>query len=610
MEFKGCLQMHEHIENKAIQDTCQNIFNFVTCDFVGFAIQSDDGLEVKWHIATGGSGDIHTKLSATYGRGIAGQVVATESCVEIHDFPNDIQGHVRDYPIMIAERLIYAFAVPVLHNGISNGVLLAANRTNEPLSNEEKAIVMEAAKEIIMMPTKLHNHFYVQEDKATKDLIQKRRLLAGSNEATILLNEAGTIVYANEETCHHFDYEQHELTGKRIQEIMPNIDLNNMESGKVAHQYGKNKTGQTFSLLFRMNTFFFAEGHFSFIVFNSIKDRTRLNYQQTYDLHELVDLKYAIDQASIVAITNQKGEITYINDQFCHISQYSRAELMGKDHRIINSGYHSKAFIRNLWRTIANGNIWDGEIKNKAKDGSYYWVDTTIIPFLDNRGKPYQYLSIRHEITKRKKAEEKLQTLMTKIIDIQEDERRHLSRELHDGVGQNLYSHLITINRLKTEVSHPLLDQMEEEATKIIEEVRGVSWELRPSVLDDLGLVPAIRSYLTYFSKHYNINVLFNCHLTSRLSDNKEITMYRIIQEALTNVWKYAAVDEATVTIREMPGIIRVMVEDRGKGFDRQTIEGGVGLTSMEERARSVNGNISITSQIDSGTTIILEIPF
>lgn len=129
----------------------------------------------------------------------------------------------------------------------------------------------------------------------------------------------------------------------------------------------------------------------------------------------LADVNHALNESSIVAITDQKGTIQFVNDKFCQISGFDADEVIGENHRILNSKYHPRSFFQEMWRTIARGEAWHGEIRNKTKDGSIYWVDTTIVPFLNEKGKPYQYISIRNDITERKLTEEKLRKSQEKL---------------------------------------------------------------------------------------------------------------------------------------------------------------------------------------------------
>lgn len=178
---------------------------------------------------------------------------------------------------------------------------------------------------------------------------------------------------------------------------------------------------------------------------NRENDRFKTKEDPDSYIDKLLNIRKALDEAAIVAITNPQGTITYVNDKFVEISKYSREELIGNNHRILNSGYHPRSFFKEMWRTIGTGNIWNGEIKNRAKDGSYYWVSTTIIPFMNGRGKPERYIAIRTDITKRIETERALQQalkndfqttikqLANLIFEIKRDHNGHFRVILAEG---------------------------------------------------------------------------------------------------------------------------------------------------------------------------------
>lgn len=383
---------------------------------------------------------------------------------------------------------------------------------------------------------------------------------------------------------------------------------------------------------------------------------TRLQQTQS----EVSDYKHALDESAIVAITDQKGIIKHVNNNFCKISKYSKQELIGQDHRIINSGYHSKEFIRNLWVTIANGRIWGGELRNRAKDGTIYWVDTTIVPFLNEQGKPYQYLAIRSDITQRKLAEEQL----LKINEYLENKVKERTLELTHALEKekelnemksrfvSIASHefrtpLSAILSSTSLVEHYVHPDQEEKRKKHVDRIKSSVRNLT-SILDDFlslekleqGKVEAhnmefnLKEFIDDVieemdgmvkRKHQKVNFNYDGDEEEVYQDKK--ILRNVLLNLLSNAIKYSPEGKDIHVITTLKDEkVTLAIRDEGIGipadaqknmFDKffraknaANIQGtGLGLNIVKRYVELLDGTIGFISKENIGTTFTVEFP-
>lgn len=361
-------------------------------------------------------------------------------------------------------------------------------------------------------------------------------------------------------------------------------------------------------------------------------------------IKELRDVKFALDQSTIVAITDKKGNITYVNEAFCKISKYAENELLGQNHRIINSGYHSHEFFVSMWKTIGHGSVWKGEIKNRAKDRTLYWVDTTIVPFLDENGKPYQYIAIRHDITARKCIEEEnlqLNTELEKRVKDRTAQLKAANKELEAfaySVSHDLRAPLRGIDGFGQALLEQYKDQLDEQGKHYLNRVRENSQRMGHLIDDMLKL-----SQLTRGEMHFeaiDLSALVKtiirelqeteperqvmCMIADGVTGRGDKHLLQVVlQNLLDNAWKYTSKNQSArieFGMVEHDGEMAYFVKDDGSGFDMkyagklftpfQRLHGitefdgtGVGLATVARIIHRHGGKIWAQAEIEKGAT-------
>lgn len=358
---------------------------------------------------------------------------------------------------------------------------------------------------------------------------------------------------------------------------------------------------------------------------------------------ELLQLRKALDETAIVAITDAKGKIKFVNDKFCQISKYSKEELLGQDHRIVNSGFHSKAFMKALWKTIASGKVWKGVIKNRNKTGEYYWVDTTIVPFVDETKKIHEYVSIRYDITRLKEIENQLNIAKDQAESANKIKSAFLANMSHE-LRTPLNGILGSANYLSTKVNDlklkTMIDLIIRSGSNLLELINNIldlskiEANKIQIVESEINLPVFIQELSSIFSIFRTTNqVEFQVNLSADLPTSIIIDPQRlrqILTNLLENSFKFT--EEGSVILNVLPGEREFQlifeVKDTGIGIEAEHQKSifkpfqqqpnqdpkyrgtGLGLSISNRLVQRMGGCITLKSKKRVGSEFRVIIPY
>jgi PAS domain S-box-containing protein len=326
----------------------------------------------------------------------------------------------------------------------------------------------------------------------------------------------------------------------------------------------------------------------------------------------------------VIWVSDMNLNRTYVSPSARTLQGYESAEEMPQNVKDFLTPASFEVARKTFARELASENrrkknmhrSWTLQLELKRKDGSTVWTEDKITFLRDGAGKPTGYLGVTRDISLRKQDEDALRSLSRRLVEVQELERRGIARELHDHIGQELTGlklALEMVSRLPPQQVKARLSEVQTSINELVARVQDLSLDLRPAMLDDLGLVPALLWHFERFTSQTGVRVAFKHRgMQRRFAPEIETAVYRIVQEGLTNVARHAGVVETTVRLLLNKGVLGVYIEDEGIGFDTEAAFArgtSSGLTGMHERATLLGGQFEIISAPGAGTLLVAKFP-
>ncbi len=478
----------------------------------------------------------------------------------------------------------------------------------------------------------------VKTENALKESEEKyRRIVQNANEGILLIDDKQKITFINPKLADIVGYQPEELEGRPVAEYLFEEDLplaqsyikENMEGSKAEFKFRlKHRNGSERWVSVNAVPVFDEPGRYTgglALVTDITKQRKAES--EHHRLHELLHSLINYSPLGII-ILDEKGNTELWNPACEKMFSWGSKEVEGKPLPIVPTDKADEHL--GLRNTIMSGESFtDREVTRLRKDGKKIHLSISAAPLFNSDHKPIGISSFIIDVSEKKKSERereklfrqitaarnRLKLLSSRLISVQETEKRNISRELHDEIGQMLTAIKIDAQRIKLDPGSPDTASIINDCTKLVEStisvVRNLSLELRPAIIDDLGLAASLRWYLDRFRQRTGIMVKTEFQKTSEsLPPECAITLFRICQEALTNVARHAGAGSINVSLKQNKNFIVLTIEDDGSGFDTQKAlkeaAGGrsMGLISMQERTELLGGKFSIKSIKGSGTIV------